>query len=155
MRIFGHPIHTMLVHFPIACWSLASMCDGLALIGYTDAWNYTAPLLLVGLLVAIPAMGAGFFDLIRITDEPTGALANQHMYLMCGAWTIYLAALLTRLDQKVLIEDPALLPIILSGSGLIILAAGGWLGGQLIYHHGIGTRFQEKQKNRSPANKDN
>ena len=146
MRLFGHPLHPMLAHFPVACWVLATLCDGLAFAGYGPAWIYAALLLAAGLALAVPAMIAGFVDLTKISDDSAATLANYHMMLMGGAWTIYLIALLTRLKEKTLIEDPAILPIVLSVSGLVTMAAGGWLGGQLVYHHGIGTRFQNMKK---------
>ena len=38
MRVFGHPLHPMLVHFPIAFWTLGSACDALTLLGVPAAW---------------------------------------------------------------------------------------------------------------------
>lgn len=145
MHLFGHPLHPLLVHFPIACWGLASLCDGLTLFGFDQFWPYAGGLIATGVALALPAMIAGFIDLV---GAPTRAVrdANIHMLLMSSAWTIYLISLLLRLEGRELMPEITISPIALSGAGLLLMAIGGWYGGQLVYTHGIGTRFQEDDK---------
>ena len=139
MRFFGHPLHPMLVHFPIAFWSLATLCDGLALLGNEQAGAYVWLLLVIGLVMAVPAMLAGFIDLVVLAPaaERDG---QRHMMLMGLAWTAYLVALLSRLEGAVLVFEPQTLSIICTTLGLALMAAGGWYGGQLVYTHGAGQR---------------
>ena len=142
MRILGHPVHPMLVHVPIACWSLASLCDALALSGlYPAAWDWSAPLLAVGLAIALPAMVTGFLDLARIGIDAAARLADRHMIAMGSAFTLYLGALGLRVETLQLSAEPAFLPALAGWAGLAVMGIGGWLGGQLVHHHGIGTRF--------------
>lgn len=137
MRLFGHPLHPMLVHFPIAFWSLAAVSDGLALFGLANTWAYGWLLLSFGLVMAIPAMIAGFVDLTAIPDTAE-ADGNRHMYLMGSAWTIFLIALILRLEGGEPLESVNAISAGLSLLGLVVMAIGGWYGGQLVYTHGAG-----------------
>ncbi len=139
MRIFKHPLHAMLVHFPVASWSLATACDGLALAGFTQAWSYAWLLLAVGLISAVPAMIAGAIDLAKL-DDVAERDGNRHMILMGSAWTVYLCAMLARLDDMTPVLEPQFVSIALSVVGFGLMMAGGWYGGQLVYHHGAGVK---------------
>ncbi len=133
-----------MVHFPISLWALTTMCDALALMGYTQVWGFSGLLLALGLAFAIPAMVIGLIDYTGIDDE-AAPVANYHLLLMSSAWITYLASFLSRLDGTKLIDQPDLIPIALSGIGLCLMVLGGWYGGQLVYHHGVGTRFQNRK----------
>lgn len=139
MRLFGHPLHPMLVHFPIAFWSFAAFSDGLALLGLADTWEYGWPLLALGLVTAMPAMIVGFIDLAALRDaaERDGQL---HMYLMGSAWMIFLIALILRLENGTPLPSPQNISGGLSLLGMGVMVVGGWYGGQLVYTHGAGRR---------------
>ncbi|MDA7947194.1 MAG: DUF2231 domain-containing protein [Hyphomicrobiaceae bacterium] len=139
MRLLGHPLHPLLVHFPIAFWVAGTACDVLALLGLEDAWHYGNLLLIAGTICAIPAMIAGFVDLAQ--QRPAAvSTANRHALLMGASWTVYLAAVIVRNDQWLPKQDPDLFSLCLSITGLAIMALGGWYGAQLVYHHGAGVR---------------
>lgn len=146
----------MLVHFPIACWALASLCDALALSGlYPAAWVWSGPLLVAGVAMALPAMVTGFPELARIGNDAATRLAERHMIAMGTAFMLYLGALGLRVESLQLAADPALPPALAGWAGLAVMSGGGWLGGQLVHHHGIGTRFASAAtSNGSDAAKD-
>lgn len=137
MRLFGHPLHPLLVHFPVAFWSLATLCDGASFFGIAPVWRYGGPLIGLGLLMATIAMIAGFLDLNTLKGEADAA-GQRHMIVMGLAWTFYLAALITRQHTGRPLAEPALLPVALSVVGFLFLLAGGWFGGQLVYRYGAG-----------------
>jgi uncharacterized membrane protein len=128
----------MLVHFPIAFWSLGSVCDGLALLGIQQAWRQAWLLLAVGSATAVPAAIAGLADLGKL-EEPALAVAIRHMLLMGVAWSSYLAALVARIDGWTPLPAPHWLPVACSLAGFALMAAGGWHGGQLVYRLGAGV----------------
>ena len=139
----NHPLHPILVHFPIAFLTSASLCDIATLFGYLPAWPITFPLLGLGVITALIAMIAGMIDLIKINNnEAAEKTANQHMMLMGGAWCLYLTALLLRNDHMQITPTPSLLSIVSSVLGLVALSIGGWLGGKLVYHHGVSVQKQ-------------
>jgi len=137
MRIAGHPVHPAMVHFPIAFWSLATLLDGFTLAGVmhvsTEAWYC----LILGSVAAVPAIATGWFDYTAL-DKQVVKVGTRHMILMCTVWVLYLAALFTRTQHRVLVENPGVATYILSVTGLLTLIVGAWNGGQLVYRYGAG-----------------
>jgi len=135
-----HPLHPALVHFPVACWTLATVADLASLHGGADAGWLGGMLLLAGTAFALPAMFAGLYEFSRI---PNGSAALRtawiHMGAMLVAFASYLASVLLRVDHLHL-RQPATACLVLDCVGFLALAIGGWQGGRLVYHHGIGTR---------------
>lgn len=132
-----HPLHPALVHFPVACWSLATLTDFGSLWLGESAWRWSAGLLTVGCIVALLAMAAGVMELSRVPDGPALRDVYWHMALMLGAFALYTTRLLLRLDHMQGLA-PNSVSLLLDFAGFIALAIGGWLGGRLVYGHGIG-----------------
>ncbi len=139
MRLRGHPVHPMLVHFPVACWSLGTACDLITVAGFPRAWPEAALFLSIGLITALPAALAGFIDYIALPERlvRTGTL---HMMLMGTAWCLYLAAMLLRSKGWVLASTAEWAPVTLSVLGFLVMAVGGYYGGVLVYRLGAGMR---------------
>jgi uncharacterized membrane protein len=133
-----HPLHPALVHFPIACWSLATAGDLASLVWGEPAWRLAGVLLVAGIGFSIPAMLAGFFELARVAEEnPAIQDVNRHMIVVMCALAFYTASLFLRLQGNHLVE-PGLLAIALSVLGFGLLCVAGWLGGKLVYGHRLG-----------------
>ncbi|WP_323017329.1 DUF2231 domain-containing protein [Castellaniella sp.] len=132
-----HPLHPALVHFPIACWSLAVVSDFASPWVGEAAWRWSAILLAIGCTMALAAMMAGLMELSRIPDGPALRDTYWHMGIMLTAFILFTARLLTGLDQLQALA-PGWLALLLDATGFIALAIGGWLGGRLVYGHGIG-----------------
>jgi uncharacterized membrane protein len=137
MRVFGHPLHPMLVHFPIAFWTAANACDALALFGVGGAWPLGWYALAAGCAMALPVATAGLLDIASLDDQ-AARVANRHMLAMVSALTAYSVALLVRSQGGDAAPEPALLPVALDGLGFVLLAIGGHLGASLVYRHGAG-----------------
>jgi len=138
MRIAGHPVHPTMVHFPIAFWSLATLLDGLTLTGVmhvsTQAWYC----LILGSVAAVLAMATGWLDYTKL-DERIVKVGTRHMILMCIVWVLYLAALFSRTQHRVLVDNPGIATYLLSAAGFFTLIIGAWNGGQLVYRYGAGS----------------
>ena len=133
-----HPLHPALVHFPVACWSLATIADLASPWLGQPAWWLAGVLLAIGTVAALAAMGAGLLEFARIAeDSPALADARRHMLLAMTAWVLYAASLLLRLQGTTLVA-PAWPALATSVAGFLCLAATGWLGGKLVYQHRIG-----------------
>ncbi|MGS1117760.1 DUF2231 domain-containing protein [Castellaniella sp. UC4442_H9] len=132
-----HPVHPALVHFPVACWSLATAADFASIWLGESAWQWSGGLLAVGCSVAVLAMLAGLWELARVPDGPALRDTYLHMGVMLTAFALFTARLLTRLDHVQPLA-PDTLSLVLDALGFIALAVGGWLGGRLVYGHGIG-----------------
>ncbi|SES94364.1 Uncharacterized membrane protein [Nitrosomonas marina] len=140
-----HPLHPVLVHFPIAAWFFATIGD-VASLYYGEQVGWVAGVLLViGVITAVLAMVAGLLELARI-DQQSDAMkiANQHMILAMVSWSLYSISLFLRLDGTTLMQ-PSSAAILFSILGLISLCAAGWYGGRLVFEHAIGV--QQKRDN--------
>jgi uncharacterized membrane protein len=138
MRIADHPIHPALVHFPIAFWSLATLLDGLNLIDMVHASTEAWYCLILGSVMAVPAMATGWFEYTKL-DERIVKLGSRHMILMGVVWVLYLAALFARTRHRELIEEPGCTTYVFSIIAFFTMMIGGWIGGQLVYRHGAGA----------------
>ncbi|KAB7627539.1 DUF2231 domain-containing protein [Alkalilimnicola sp. S0819] len=132
-----HPLHPALVHFPIACWSLAVVADFAGLYFGDAAWRWSQGLLIVACIMAIPAMLAGLLELSRIPEGPALRDTWWHMGAMLLAFTLFTTRLLLGLSQGPAFAPDAL-ALWLDAAGFVSLAIGGWLGGRLVYGHGLG-----------------
>lgn len=137
-RIAGHPIHPMLVPFPIAFFVGTFVSDIVYWRSGDAVWaSFSAWLLGAAIVMALLAALAGFADFFG--DRRIRALghARQHMIGNLAAVTIAIVNLLLRLG------DPAaaIVPVGLALSALVglILVFTGWRGGDLVFKHGVGV----------------
>jgi len=146
-----HPIHPMLVVFPIGLWIFSFISDLIFLLGKNLLWSdiafYT---MLGGLIGALLAAVPGLIDMFSITHPKVGKVAWNHMLVNLVALGVFGIDLYLR----TILETGAFIPILLSVLGVLLLAFSGWLGGELAYVHGVGVQPQgqitEKDK---PNNK--
>ena len=132
-----HPLHPALVHFPVACWSLAVAADFAALWLGRAAWQWSGGLLAIGCAMAIVAMVAGLIELARVPDGAAMRDAYWHMGAMLTALTLFAARLLLRWNEGAFLA-PDTVSLLLDAAGFLALAVGGWFGGRLVYGHGVG-----------------
>ncbi len=133
-----HPLHAALVHFPIACWTLAVAADVASLWLGESAWRWSGGLLAVGCAIALAAVPAGLMELSRVAEGAAMRDAYLHMMAMLLAFMLFSGRLLLRLDQLQPLA-PNTVSLLLDLGGFAALAMGGWLGGRLVYHHGVGV----------------
>lgn len=133
-----HPLHPVLVHFPVACWSLAVATDFAGLWLGEAAWRWSGGLLAVGCIMALLAMLAGLMELPRVPEGAAMRDAWLHMGAMISAFSFFVTRLLLRLDQLQPLA-PDTVSLLLDTGGFLALAVGGWLGGRLVYRHGVGS----------------
>jgi uncharacterized membrane protein len=136
-KLFGHPIHPMLVPFPIAFFIGALLAD-LAYVWLGDAFwaNAAFWLLAAGLVGGALAALAGLTDFLG--DRRIRALSDawQHMLGNVIVVVIELVNLLLRLgDPVAALPSPG---IYLSGAAVLLLGFTGWKGGDLVYRHRVG-----------------
>jgi uncharacterized membrane protein len=140
--IAGHPIHAMLVPFPIACFTFALLTD----IAYWQTSNlmwqrFSEWLLLAGLVFGVLAALAGATDFL--SRREIRALRPAWPHAIGNAIVLVLAFL----NNLVHAGDgwTAVVPwgLILSAATVLLLLVTGWLGGALVYRHGVGVSHHE------------
>jgi uncharacterized membrane protein len=131
----GHPVHPALVHFPIALLLSATIADLAWAAGLTHDTHIGAILMAGGLAGGLLAMAAGMVDLIRLDPKLVGR-ATVHMTVVGTAWLGYAVALYLRKDALSAMPPLGTPTVAISIVSAIVLAAGGWLGGKLVYTFG-------------------
>ncbi|HSC56413.1 MAG TPA: DUF2231 domain-containing protein [Nitrospira sp.] len=139
--IAGHPIHPMLVPFPIALWIFSLASDFIYLFGFGGpVWRDIALYTIVagvggGLAAAVP----GYLDYRGITEPLTAKIAQRHMIINVSLVLLFSINVLLRLSTG----PHAMAPVVLSVVGVAGLAISGWLGGELVYVKGVGVQDQQ------------
>jgi uncharacterized membrane protein/nitrite reductase/ring-hydroxylating ferredoxin subunit len=134
-----HPLHPMLVHFPIGLFIISLLLDLASLafpsVPYLVRDAFYA--MLVGVITALIAAVPGFVDYTDIrSDHPAKRTATAHLILNLVVVVIYGIDLGVRSSALDELKTP-LVPLILSLVGITLLSASGYLGGRLVYDEGI------------------
>lgn len=135
--IAGHPLHPMLVPFPIA-FLVGVLAVDLAFVAIGDPFWARAGfwLLLAGIVTAIVAAVFGLVDFLGIPQVRSLSVAWIHFL---GNGAVVLLAILNLAQRW---ADPVAgaggLGIALSLIVTAVLLVTGWLGGELAYRHRIG-----------------
>jgi uncharacterized membrane protein len=134
-KIGGHPIHPMLVPFPIVCFIATFVLDILYVRGNHEVATFSTWTLIVGLGFAVLAALAGLTDFAGDTRVRSSD-AIKHMLANVTAVVIEVVNLVLRLNKP---EAIASAGVYLSGVVVLILLYSGWKGGDLVFRHGVGV----------------
>lgn len=141
--IAKHPIHPMLVVFPIGLWIFSLICDLIALNVATSAVWFTVAFytMVGGLIGALVAAVPGLIDLLYYQGglPPVKKIALTHMTINLTAVVLYAVNIWLRASG----QENMTLPILLSVVGVCLIAVSGWLGGQMVHVYGVGVEGRE------------
>jgi uncharacterized membrane protein len=139
-KLFGHPIHPMLIPFPLGLLGTAVLFDLIALVGgdWSSLARAAVYMIAAGVLAGLLAAVFGAIDWLAI---PGGTRARR-IATLHGLGNVVIVALfaiawLLRNDDPP--EDAAGLPIVLEIVGVLGALVTGWLGGELVDHLGVGV----------------
>jgi uncharacterized membrane protein/nitrite reductase/ring-hydroxylating ferredoxin subunit len=139
-RPLGFPLHTILVHFPIALFVLTSVLDVYSRSAERTSVAAAARYALAGgIMTAAVAALAGLADYSDIRRKRPGkakSVATRHMMLNLAAVGLYVASYFMRGRGDVEVGPAAM---ILALIGLAIIMYSGYLGGDLVYNEGVGA----------------
>lgn len=141
--IAGHPLHPMMIHFPVAAL-LGLVASDLAFLWTLDVFWWRAGLWLsgIGAFGGWIASAAGLVDLLTVAQIRRKITAWCHALL--AVMMLSLASLNWLLRFSTEPDDPQILWglfLSLLTAGLIALAA--FLGGRLVYEHAVAVAAQE------------
>ena len=137
-HILSHPLHPILVSFPIAFFSGTLVFDVLALLYENERFQTTAfYLLIAGIAMALIAAVPGFIDYAFTVPPDSSARkrASKHAVLNLCMVALFAMALIYR--SRYGVGSPALL-ILLETAGFVVMLIAGWLGGTLVHRNQIG-----------------
>lgn len=137
-HVSGHPIHPMLIPFPIAYLVGALLCDFTYLATEDPFWAQ-ASMWMIGAGLVMGAIAA-IFGLIDFLSRPAireHRIAWHHFIGNAAVLTLALINLYMRIGSPV--EGLAPNGLVLSLITVAILVYTGWLGGEMAYRYKIGT----------------
>lgn len=143
----GHPIHPPLTDVTIGGYMIATLFAVLSVIGVADentavAWWLT--LLVAQISAAVTAL-TGFVDWLQLTrGTPLWRTATIHMVLNIFAAASFGLALILGHGGYADREIEAL-PLLLTLTGFGLVTLGGWVGGTIVYVHGMRVLGLERE----------
>jgi len=142
--IAKHPVHAMLVPFPIGLWVFSLVADVIFLIGWGGAvWNDVAFYTMAGgTVAALLAAPFGLLDFLSLEARDTRRLGFMHMSLNLLIVATFAADLWLRMQSG----TGAGLPVALSAVAVSLLLVSGWLGGEMVYVHGAGVQPPDERR---------
>jgi uncharacterized membrane protein len=137
-KLFGHPIHQMLIVFPLGLLAMALIFDIIHLASGNGYWSEIAYwMIAAGVISGLVAAPFGFIDWLAI---PAGTRAKRIGALHGGGnlvvVVLYAASWLMRRGAP---QEPMMIAYVLSFAGGIIALFTGWLGGELVDRLSIGV----------------
>src|SRR5579883_717372 len=137
-KFLGHPIHQMLIVFPLGLLATAVAFDIVGLSSGTSSWfNVSFWMISAGVIGGLLAAVFGLIDWLAI---PSGTRAKTiglwHgltnvvvVLLFIGSWALRTPAAV----------EPQAGALVLSFVAVVLALVGGWLGGELVDRLGIGV----------------
>lgn len=143
MRLFGHPLHPMIVTFPIAIFPLLLFLDALHWwLGAEQMWDAALWLSVAGLATTLAAMVPGIADMRPLQD---GTRAHRVGLVHAVVGTLILLAFVAAAWVRwSLGPDRLLVAAGVDAAGALLVGVQGWLGGELVYRHHVGVASAEE-----------
>jgi len=137
--IAGHPLHPMLVPFPIACFVLTLFFDiAYARTGEQQWANFSAWLLVIGLIFAALAALAGLIDFFG--DRRIRDLRAVWIHAGGNVLAVVLSIFNAMVHSRDAYNSVMPLGLTLSAIVVLILLVTGWMGWEMVYRHRVGVR---------------
>jgi uncharacterized membrane protein len=149
LQIAGHPIHAMVVAYPIALYTASLVCDLLYLAVGKAFWFQMAFWAIVfGLVTHVAAAATGlpdFLAVVRAGQAQKDARRTAASHLVFGIGLLIVQGL--NLGVRNLGQVPASgsigLPVAVNVIAVAVLGIQGWYGGELVYRHLIGVTLPD------------
>ncbi|HVF63438.1 MAG TPA: DUF2231 domain-containing protein [Casimicrobiaceae bacterium] len=142
--IAGHPIHPMLVPLPIGLLVFSFLADLFFLWGAGNpAWVTVALYTMAGGIVgALLAAVFGVIDLVSLPPSKAKRIGIWHMTINLAVVAVFAVSLWLRVSGSATDR----LPVMLSFVGVALLVVSGWLGGHMVYVHGVGQAPEHRKE---------
>jgi uncharacterized membrane protein len=137
-KLFGHPIHTMLIVFPFGLLAMALVFDVLYLATGNGYWSQVAyAMIAAGIITGLLAAPFGFIDWLAI---PAGTRAKR-VGALHGAGNVVVLVLyaMSWARRGADPEGPQGLAYVFSFAGGVLALVTGWLGGELVDRLAVGV----------------
>lgn len=138
-KLFGHPVHPMLIVFPLGLLSTAVLMDILYLVTVNDEFAIVAFwAIAVGVVGGLLAAAFGLIDWLAIPrDTRAKAVGLTHGVGNVVIVVLFAISWLLRLGDPT--YAPNVLPFVLGLVGAALALFTAWLGGELVYRLRVGV----------------
>jgi uncharacterized membrane protein len=138
--VAGYPIHTVLVSFPIVCFTLALVTDiAYWRTSYLTWLEFSAWLLLVGIVFGVLAAVVGAIEFLV---RPAIRALRPTWPQVIGYAVVLILAFFNNLVHA---ADgwTAVVPygLVLSALTVVAMIVTAWLGASFVHRHGVGVRY--------------
>jgi uncharacterized membrane protein len=136
----------MIIPFPIALWVFSLVADVIYLWRGNPVWKdwiafYT---LLGGIVMAAVAAVPGLIDWLSLTNKAVVKIANWHARLNVIALLVFAGSFYLRTTSgSNLVSGSYTIPLALSVLGVVLITISGWLGGEMVFKHGVAVATPE------------
>jgi uncharacterized membrane protein len=137
-KLFGHPVHQMLIVFPLGLLAMAAIFDVLSVLTNNQRWTEIAFYMIgAGIVTGLIAAIFGLIDYLAI---PSGTRAKRVGALHGGGNVLvvllFAASWFLRWPAP---AQPGTLAYLCSYAGAGLSLVTGWLGGELVDRLGVGV----------------
>jgi uncharacterized membrane protein len=138
-KALGHPVHPMLIVFPLGLFATAVVFDILYLL--TDRSGFVVAAAFAIAAGVIGGLVAAVFGLLDWLAIPAGTRAKQigAVHGLGNVVVVVLFAISWLLRMGAQDWEASALAMVFSFVGAALVGATGWLGGELVYHLGVGV----------------
>ena len=149
LQIAGHPIHAMVVGYPIALYTSALVCDVLYVALQDAFWFQVAFWAIVfGLVTHLVAAATGLPDFLAVmragqAQRDARRPAASHLVFGLGLIVVQGLNLTVRNGGHIPASGSIGLPVVVNVIAVAVVAVQGWYGGELVYRHLIGVDHPE------------
>jgi uncharacterized membrane protein len=137
-KLFGHPIHPMLIVFPLGLLAMALIFDILHFAMGNGYWSEIAYwMIAAGVISGLVAAPFGLVDWLAI---PAGTRAKR-IGALHGVGNLVVVVLYTASwwMRRAAPQDPVTVAYVLSFAGGVLALFTGWLGGELVDRLAVGV----------------
>jgi uncharacterized membrane protein len=152
IKIAGHPLHVMLVGFPVAFYTAAFVSFACYHTNQNPFWFKMAVTAnIAGVVMALVAAIPGFVDWLNIPSTKRAKRVGV-VHMLCNVTALLLFAInayvqYQKWDDIQPNESPA---ILLTGLGFVLTLVAGYLGWALVQSHHVGVLLTDEQKRMEP-----
>src|SRR5687768_1773404 len=146
VKIAGHPVHPMLVAFPVAFYSATLACHIVYHVNENPFWFKVGVVAnIAGVVMAVLAALPGFIDWLYIPSD-SGAKKTGLFHMVCNALALVLFGIVAFTACKKWDDlDPVLgWAIPLSAAGFILTLIAGFMGWTLVQKHHVGIDIEHR-----------
>ncbi|MGH7206651.1 MAG: DUF2231 domain-containing protein [Nitrospiraceae bacterium] len=148
LQFAGHPLHVMVVGFPIGLYATSLVCDGLYLLLHEAFWFRMAFWAIVfGVVTHLSAIATGLPDFLAVMRDPEQKEARRpatsHLVFGIGLLVVQGLNLAVRNGGDAPAGGSVAMPVIANVIAAALVGLQGWYGGELVYRHLVGIELPE------------